>query len=102
TGLGLDSNPYADEGEAIQHSFDGQIKGRFGLLGQDHEVVLGALHSVQNRETNTFAALNALPAAPWFPPAGDFNNWTGASYPYPGFATTPFLAVKERVKQSGV
>lgn len=103
TGLGLASNPFADEGESIQNSYDAQIKGKIRLFGRDHDIVVGALDSTINRHTNTFAALNLLdPSDPYsWPPAGDFNNWAGDSYPYPGFSTTPTLAAKERITQTG-
>ncbi|RIA36612.1 outer membrane receptor for ferric coprogen and ferric-rhodotorulic acid [Hephaestia caeni] len=103
TGLGLASNPFADEGESIQNSYDAQIKGRIRLFGRDHDIVLGALDSTINRYTNTFQPLNITdPANPYsFPPAGDFNNWDGDSYPYPGFSDVPSLQVKERIKQTG-
>lgn len=102
TGLGLGSNPYADDGESIQDSLDAQIKGVVKLFGRDHEVVLGALNSVIHRETNTFGALTENPPGSFiFPPAGNFNEWTDTSYPYPGFSQTPTLAVQERIKQTG-
>jgi len=102
TGLGLGSNPYADDGESIQDSFDGQLKGTIRAFGRDHELVIGALHSVQHRRTNTFASLNQDPVDFSFPPAGDFLNWNGQSYPFPGFSDVPALAVQERVKQTGI
>ncbi len=87
--------PYEDRGASIQHSFDAQIKGNIGLFGRSHELVLGALHSVQNRDDTTFAALD-------FPTGTDFVNWDGATYANPGFSTTGTLAVVERVKQTGI
>lgn len=87
--------PYEDRGKSIQHSFDVQIKGNFGLFGRSHELVLGALHSVQNRDDTTYGALS-------FPTGTDFVNWDGATYPNPGFSTTGDLAVDERIKQSGI
>ncbi|WP_338575482.1 TonB-dependent siderophore receptor [Brevundimonas olei] len=86
--------PYSDDGESIQNSFDIQLKGDFGLFGRRHEFVVGALHSTQDRETSTYAALA-------FPPADDFVNWDGAAYPYPGFSDVGVLAVDETVKQTG-
>lgn len=103
TGLGLASNPYSAYGESIQNSYDGQIKGRISLLGRDHDLVLGAMDSTVDRYVNQFAALNITDPtnAYSFPPAGDFNNWSATSYAYPGFSSTPSLAVKERIRQTG-
>lgn len=96
TGTVQFSNPYKDAGASVQNSFDGQLKGTFSLFGRDHELVLGALHSVQNRYTNTFAA----PASA-FPTDVQFVDLNGSTFPRPDFATTPFLAVKERIEQNG-
>jgi len=86
--------PYKDKGKSIQDSFDAQIKGRLKLFGRDHDVVIGALHSVQDRDDTTFSA-NA------FVPGVDFASLGGTRYPYPGFSTTGSLDVKERVEQTG-
>ncbi len=105
TGLGLGSNPYSAYGESIQDSYDAQLKGRINLLGRDHELVLGYLNSVINRQTETYQALNEIPpfGSFLFPPAGDFNNWNGSSYPNPGFAETPTpgSGEDERIRQIG-
>ena len=89
------SYPYKDRGENLQHSFDAQLKGKLGLFGREHELVLGALHSIQTRNDYTFDALS-------FPPGTDYETWDGTAYPYPGFSSTAFLAVDERVKQTGL
>jgi outer membrane receptor for ferric coprogen and ferric-rhodotorulic acid len=86
--------PYKDKGKSIQDSFDAQVKGRISLFGRDHELVLGALHSVQNRDDTTYSALAFLPGV-------DFATLGGSAYPYPGFSTTGSLDVKERVEQTG-
>ena len=86
--------PYKDKGKSIQNSFDAQIKGRLNLFGRDHELVLGALNSVQKRDDTTYSALAFLPGT-------DFVENGGTAYPYPGFSTTGDLAVTERVEQTG-
>lgn len=86
--------PYKDKGKSIQNSFDAQVKGRISLFGRDHELVLGALHSVQNRDDTTYSALAFLPGT-------DFATLGGSAYPYPGFSTTGSLDVRERVEQTG-
>lgn len=107
TGLGLGSNPYSAYGESIQDSYDAQLKGKLRLFGRDHELVLGYLNSVINRETVTYTSNNEIPPLGnfQFPPAGDFNNWDGNSYPYPGFSEFPNDPVtngeKERIRQIG-
>lgn len=86
--------PYSDEGDNIQNSFDIQLKGDFGLFGRSHEFVLGALHSEQDQETTSFAALS-------FPPVNDYINYNGAIYPYPGFSTTGNRTVDQKTEQTG-
>jgi outer-membrane receptor for ferric coprogen and ferric-rhodotorulic acid len=103
TGLGLGSNPYSAYGESIQDSYDAQLKGKLTVFGRDHDLVLGYLNSVINRQTETYAALNELP--PFgnflFPPAGDFLNWNENSYAFPGFAETGTINEQERIRQVG-
>lgn len=103
TGLGLGSNPYSAYGISIQNSYDAQLKGNVSLFGRDHELVLGYLHSVINRHTDSYRPLNELePLGNFlFPPAGDFNNWNENSYPDPGFDPTPGRVEQERIKQIG-
>ncbi|MET0499833.1 MAG: TonB-dependent siderophore receptor [Steroidobacteraceae bacterium] len=95
SGEGLFSFPYKDDGESIQNSVDVQLKGAVGLFGREHEVVVGALYSKQKRDNTTFGALD-------FPSSGNYFNWNGAAYPYPGFSTTGTLEVDEDVEQKGL
>lgn len=94
SGLGLGAFPYSDNGQSMQHSFDMRLKGDYPLLGREHEFVLGALHSFQDRKNTTYAALA-------FPPVGNFNVWDGAAYPYPGFSGQGLLRVDEETGQTG-
>jgi outer membrane receptor for ferric coprogen and ferric-rhodotorulic acid len=89
------SYPYKDIGESVQDSFDAQLKGKLSLFGRDHDLVLGALHSVQNRDDTTYAALS-------YPSDLQYVNWNGGTFASPGFSTTGALGVDERVKQSGI
>lgn len=93
TGLGLASSPFKDDGQSVQHSIDIQLHGDYSLFGREHEFVLGALHSEQELETTTFAALS-------FPTVGDFRAWDG-SFPHPGFSTTGVLSVDMDTRQTG-
>jgi outer membrane receptor for ferric coprogen and ferric-rhodotorulic acid len=95
TGVIDSAFPYKDEGESIQNSFDGQLKGSVNLLGRDHDVVIGALRSVQNLYTNSFSA-NSFPSGP------DFVSDGGSTVADPGFTTVPFLAVDQKIVQTGV
>ena len=88
------SYPYSDDGESIQNSFSLRLAGDFELFGRDHDFVLGALHSEQDRENLQYAALS-------YPPGTDFQNWDGAAYPYPGFSDVGALVVDETVEQTG-
>lgn len=87
--------PYKDDGQSIQNAYDVQLKGSLNVFGRDHELVLGGMKSIQKRYTDSFTAL-AFPAGP------NFVNETGAGYENPGFSTTPFRAVEEKITQSGV
>jgi outer membrane receptor for ferric coprogen and ferric-rhodotorulic acid len=95
TGVIDSAFPYKDEGESIQNSFDGQLKGSVNLLGRDHDVVIGALRSVQKLYTNSFSA-NSFPSGP------DFVSDGGSTVADPGFTTVPFLAVDQKIVQTGV
>ncbi|AUW58566.1 TonB-dependent siderophore receptor [Sphingobium sp. SCG-1] len=90
------SNPYKDEGESIQNSYDGQIKGRVNFFGRDHDVVLGALHSVQNRNDVTYAAPFPFPADVSFA-----NGGGSGSFPYPDFSGVGTLSIQEKITQTG-
>ncbi|HWL27837.1 MAG TPA: TonB-dependent receptor plug domain-containing protein, partial [Burkholderiaceae bacterium] len=79
TGTIAFSYPYKDIGASVQNSFDAQVKGKLSLFGRDHELVLGALHSVQNRDDTTYDALA-------FPGDVQYVDWDGAAFPYPGFS----------------
>ena len=89
------SNPYKADGVSVQNSFDGQIKGAVSLFGRDHEVVLGALHSVLKRHTDNYEA--PLPWAPNVPVIGP----GGADFPEPTWGTTPIRNEEERIEQTG-
>ena len=87
--------PYKDHGESVQNSFDAQLKGKLSLFGRDHELVLGALHSVQKRYNDSFAGLTVLPQP-------DYFTWDGANYPTPAFSDEAYRAVEEKVTQTGL
>ena len=87
--------PYKDSGQSIQNAYDVQLKGSINAFGRDHEVVLGAMKSIQKRHTDAFAALA-------FPPDVNFVAETGSGYDNPGFSTTSTRPVEEKVTQSGV
>lgn len=96
TGTIESSNPYKAKGSSIQNSFDGQIKGKVNLLGRDHDLVLGALHSVLKRHDDTFAA----PASSFLSNV-PFVDWNGQSFARPNFSATPYRAAQERIEQTG-
>ncbi|MBW4331962.1 TonB-dependent siderophore receptor [Stakelama sp. CBK3Z-3] len=95
TGVIGSTYPYKDEGESIQNSFDGQLKGSVNLFGRDHDVVIGALRSVQKLYTNSFSAL-------YVPDNPDFVADGGSTVPDPGFSPTPYLAVDQKIVQTGI
>ncbi|MBA4090619.1 MAG: TonB-dependent siderophore receptor [Sphingobium sp.] len=89
------SNPYKAEGISIQNSFDAQLKGEVSLFGRDHEVVLGALHSVLKRHTDNYAA-----PFPW-PTNVPVIGSGGADFDEPTWGTTPTRNEQERIEQTG-
>jgi outer membrane receptor for ferric coprogen and ferric-rhodotorulic acid len=89
------SNPYKADGHSLQNSYDGQIKGLLNLFGRDHEVVLGALHSVLNRHTDNYEA--PLPWAEDVPLVGR----GGATFAEPVWGTDPERNEEERIEQTG-
>ncbi|WP_062769565.1 TonB-dependent siderophore receptor [Sphingopyxis terrae] len=97
TGTIQGSNAYSDDGVSLQNSFDAQLKGAVSLFGRDHELVLGGLTSLQKRRTDTFAA-----PAEASRQNVQFANATSRTFPRPNFSTTPFRAVEERIKQTGL
>lgn len=89
------SNPYKAEGISIQNSFDAQLKGEVSLFGRDHEVVVGALHSVLKRHTDNYVA-----PSPWatnVPVIGE----GGADFPEPTWDTVATRNEQERIEQTG-
>jgi outer membrane receptor for ferric coprogen and ferric-rhodotorulic acid len=94
TGTIQSSYPYKDRGDSIQNSFDAELRGNLHLFGREHELVFGALHSVQNHDTDSFGASD-------FPSDVPFLNWNGKSFPTPTFSTTPTRDVDERIEQNG-
>lgn len=89
------TNPYKSKGDSVQNSVDAQLKGEVSLFGRDHEVVLGALHSILKRHTDNFEA-----PMPWLaniPLVGQ----TSVPYPEPIWGTTPIRNEQERIKQTG-
>lgn len=89
------SNPYKSKGVSKQDSFDAQIKGSVNLFGRDHEVVVGALHSILNRYTDNFEA-----PFPW-PSNVPVIGPGGADFAEPIWGTTPTRNEEERIKQTG-
>jgi len=89
------TNPYKSAGESVQNSFDAQLKGEVALFGRDHEVVLGALHSVLKRHTDNFEA-----PMPWLADI-PFVGEVGIPYPEPVWGTAAVRNEQERIEQTG-
>ncbi|WP_443972062.1 TonB-dependent siderophore receptor [Sphingobium sp. CR28] len=113
TGTIQSSNPYKSKGTSIQNSYDAQLKGEVSLLGRDHEVVLGALHSVLKRHTDNLVAPYTQYNPAYLQPGqtpGVPNEWAtnvpvvgqiGVPFPEPVWGTTPVRNEAERVEQTG-
>ncbi len=95
TGTMDGTNPYKSKGNSIQNSIDAQLKGEVTLFGRDHEVVLGALHSVLKRHTDNFVA-----PTPWLTDVPVIGQ-NGVPYPEPVWGTTAVRNEQERIKQTG-
>ena len=107
TGTMDGTNPYKSAGESVQNSFDAQLKGLVPLFGRDHEVVLGALHSILKRHTDNYVAPYTENNSAW---GTGLNSWAtnvpvigqeGVPYPEPVWGTTPVRNEQERIKQTG-
>lgn len=107
TGTIQSSNPYKSAGVSLQDSFDAQVKGEVSLFGRNHEVVLGALHSILNRYTDNLVAPYTHNNPAWGP---GLNDWApnvplvgqvGVPFPEPVWGTTPVRNEQERIKQTG-
>jgi outer membrane receptor for ferric coprogen and ferric-rhodotorulic acid len=89
------------------------LKGEVSLLGRDHEVVLGALHSVLKRHTDNLVAPYTQYNPAYLQPGqtpGVPNEWAtnvpvvgqiGVPFPEPVWGTTPVRNEAERVEQTG-
>jgi outer membrane receptor for ferric coprogen and ferric-rhodotorulic acid len=89
------SNPYKSMGGSVQESFDGQLKGEVAVFGRNHEVVLGALHSILNRYTDNYEA-----PTPWLTNLPLIGQ-AGVPYPEPNWGTRAVRNEQERIKQTG-
>ncbi len=107
TGTIQSSNPYKSKALSVQNSFDAQLKGEVSLFGRDHEIVLGAIHSVLKRHTDNFVAPYTVNNPAW---GTGLNSWAtnvpvigegGADFPEPVWGTTAVRNEQERIKQSG-
>ncbi len=94
TGTGLFAWPYNSSGFSKQDSVDMQLQGSYSLLGQQHEFVVGGLHSRQESEVLVYAALQ-------WPGTGNFYDWDG-SVAEPGWAATPTRDVDLGTDQRGI
>ena len=95
TGTMDGTNPYKSKGESIQNSIDAQLKGQVALFGRDHEVVLGALHSVLKRHTDNYVA-----PSPWLTDVPVIGQ-EGVPYPEPVWGTDAVRNEQERIEQTG-
>ena len=93
SGTGLFAWPYNSDGFSKQTSVDIQLQGSYGLLGREHEFVVGALDSRQQSEVQTYAALV-------WPGTGNFYQWDG-SVAEPAWDSTAVQAVDLDTDQTG-
>jgi len=113
TGTIESSNPYKSKGISVQNSIDAQLKGEVSLFGRDHEIVLGALHSVLKRHTDNYVAPYTRYNPAYDPDGlapGVYNDWAanvplvgpgGAPFPEPVWGTEAIRNEEERIEQTG-
>ncbi len=77
TGLGLSASPSWYDVTREQDNLDLYVSTPFSFAGQDHEFVLGLMHSKQELVTDNRPRLNT-------PVAGNYYDWDG-SYPEPAW-----------------
>ncbi len=102
------SNPYKSKGISVQNSIDAQLKGEVGLFGRDHEVVVGALHSVLKRHTDNYVApftyddpATADPTAIGWARNVPLIGQNGVPFPEPTWGTEAVRNEQERIEQTG-
>lgn len=94
TGLGIDATAYRWTNSLEQNQFSVMAKGPFSMLGREHELVVGALHSKHQGRWTVWDSLAGTTSA------GNFNTWDGY-YPEPGWGTK-YLGEKATTKQTAV
>jgi outer-membrane receptor for ferric coprogen and ferric-rhodotorulic acid len=97
SGAGLSTWPYKSDGQSVQDSFDIQLSGDYHLFDREHEFTIGALHSIQDAETYTYAATGQNA----FLPATSLYDWDG-NFPRPEFSSTASLDQDIKTEQTGV
>jgi outer membrane receptor for ferric coprogen and ferric-rhodotorulic acid len=107
TGTIESSNPYKSKSDSVQNSIDAQLKGSVSLFGRDHEIVVGALHSVLKRHTDNYVAPYTENNPAW---GTGLNSWAtnvpvigagGADFPEPIWGTDAVRNEQERIEQTG-
>jgi outer membrane receptor for ferric coprogen and ferric-rhodotorulic acid len=78
TGIGMNASGYWYNSNPKQWNASLMLRGGFNLLGQAHELILGA-----NYRRRQGGWSDRTP--PELAPIGDFNNWNGAAYPEPSW-----------------
>ncbi|MGA6134981.1 ferric-rhodotorulic acid/ferric-coprogen receptor FhuE [Acinetobacter dispersus] len=94
TGLGLGAFAGSYITNTQQDDIGLQVNGKFELLGQQHELTLGYIHSTQDFKSDSRNANYATQ------PAINFNNWNG-SYLAPKWSDASFYE-KSKTKQDAV
>ena len=89
TGIGMSASPGSYLVRTKQDDIGLHVSGPFELAGRRHEAAFGYLHQKQDFHSDSRAADFGLGSGT-VPAVGDFNAWTGTSYPMPTWGAPTF------------
>lgn len=93
TGLGMNASPTWYDVKREQDNLDLYASLPFSLGGQEHEFIIGLMHSKQELVTDRRARLSV-------PPVGNFHEWDG-SYPEPAWGSSTTYTTQDTEQLGG-
>jgi outer membrane receptor for ferric coprogen and ferric-rhodotorulic acid len=88
TGLGLSAYPASYLTHTKQENVNLLASGPFELAGRTHEAAFGYMH--QKQDFRSDSRTPSFNGSFDFPGVGDFNHWSGSSYPTPRWGSPTF------------
>ncbi len=98
TGLGLSAYPASYKTQTKQDNVNLMAGGPFELAGRKHEAAFGYMYQKQKFESDSRTP--TFDGSTDFPAVGDFNRWTGASYPTPVWGQPTFYEGSQTRQQA--